>query len=75
MKERLLYVDTLKAFGIILVVMGHVFHDSDSIVSHFIYAFHMPLFFLLSGVFFDYDKKNSFTFFAEKRWKSMLMAS
>lgn len=51
MKERLLYVDTLKAFGIILVVMGHVFHDSDSIVSHFIYAFHMPLFFLLSGVF------------------------
>ena len=37
--------------------MGHVFHDSDSIVSHFIYAFHMPLFFLLSGVFFDYDKK------------------
>lgn len=38
MKERLLYVDTLKAFGIILVVMGHVFHDSDSIVSHFIYG-------------------------------------
>ena len=57
MKERLLYIDMLKAFGIILVVMGHVFHDSDSIVSHFIYAFHMPLFFLLSGVFSDYDKK------------------
>ena len=62
----------LKAFGIILVVMGHVFHDSDSIVSHFIYAFHMPLFFLLSGVFSDYDKKIALPSLLKKRWKSML---
>ena len=72
MKERLLYIDMLKAFGIILVVMGHVFNDTDSIVSHFIYAFHMPLFFLLSGVFFDYDKKINFSSMLKKRWKSML---
>ena len=72
MKERLLYIDMLKAFGIILVVMGHVFHDSDSIVSHFIYAFHMPLFFLLSGVFFDYNKKIALPSLLKKRWKSML---
>ena len=62
----------LKAFGIILVVMGHVFHDSDSIVSHFIYAFHMPLFFLLSGIFFDYNKKIALPSLLKKRWKSML---
>src|SRR5512144_3032083 len=53
MKKRLEYIDIAKGIGILLVVMGH---NDFSLVSpffyKFIYAFHMPLFFFLSGMFF-----------------------
>lgn len=58
-----MWVDYAKAFGIILVVFGHVnrglfnsgiftsteiYHSLDNVI----YSFHMPLFFFLSGLFF-----------------------
>jgi fucose 4-O-acetylase-like acetyltransferase len=53
MSKRLEYIDIAKGIGILLVVMGH---NDFSLVSpffyKFIYAFHMPLFFFLSGMFF-----------------------
>lgn len=49
MKERLLYLDCLKGIGIILMVFGHL-EISQNILAHWIYAFHMPLFFIVSGV-------------------------
>lgn len=52
MKLRLLYLDMMKGFAMILVVMGHVmlfaFHIDSSRPFQFIY-FHMPLFFYISG--------------------------
>ncbi len=51
--KRFFYIDFLKAIGIILVVFGHVYQVHDNFY-YFIYSFHMPLFFLLSGVFFKY---------------------
>lgn len=45
--DRLDWVDAAKGVGIILVVAGHVWTRGD--VRDAIYAFHMPLFFLLSG--------------------------
>jgi Acyltransferase family len=56
------WVDSAKGLGILLVVVGHVIggmHDAgmlsadDALVTlnYFIYVFHMPLFFLLSGLF------------------------
>lgn len=55
--SRILLFDLLKAFAIFLVVWGHViqyFLSSDSQtepVYRFIYAFHMPLFMMVSGYF------------------------
>lgn len=49
-KERTLWIDVLKGLAIILVVVGHNVNNS---VSEFIYCFHMPLFFLLSGFVFS----------------------
>ena len=51
--QRENYIDVAKGIGIILVVLGHVIklndlHDMD-VVYDIIYAFHMPLFFLISG--------------------------
>ena len=53
MSKRVEYIDIAKGIGILLVVMGH---NDFGLVSpffyKFIYAFHMPLFFFVSGMFF-----------------------
>lgn len=48
--ERALWIDRAKAYGIMLVVIGHV--SPIAALHHPIYIFHMPLFFLLSGMTF-----------------------
>ncbi len=61
MKDRKEWIDYAKGIGIVLVVYGHLlssgYHDGLDIPGHFyelsrniIYSFHMPLFFLLSGL-------------------------
>jgi len=61
-RPRLLWFDTARGIGIILVVYAHVLRGQTSakllaltpieqLQDHAIYAFHMPFFFLLSGLF------------------------
>ncbi|MGM9972612.1 MAG: acyltransferase family protein [Clostridiaceae bacterium] len=47
-KNRIIWLDQLRAIGIILVILGHVSLDKE--INGLIYAFHMPLFFLISGM-------------------------
>ena len=54
MNERVKWVDVAKGIGIVLVIYGHVGKD---IFTTWIYTFHVPLFFFLSGYFFNPDKK------------------
>lgn len=49
--ERLLWIDNLKAVGILLVVFAH--NKIDPNITRYIYAFHMPLFFFISGVLYS----------------------
>ena len=54
MRERLLFVDNLKGFAILLVVLGHCIQlcnqgDYYMLLWEIIYSFHMPLFMALSG--------------------------
>lgn len=49
--KRLEYIDFLKAVGILAVIWGHIYTRNDAIYQ-FVYSFHVPLFFVLSGVFF-----------------------
>lgn len=56
MKQRIIYIDNLKALAIFTVVIGHVFYFTwnqycNSIWNHLIVAYNMPLFFFLSGMF------------------------
>lgn len=62
MRDRLHWVDYAKGIGIFLVVVGHVLRGlvNSSIlqpsallflVDRWIYGFHMPLFFFISGLF------------------------
>lgn len=54
-KERISWIDWAKFIGLCLVVYGHV-PPTNSIDHTIIYSFHMPLFFLISGLFFVPEK-------------------
>ena len=49
-KERVGYVDLYRGIGIILMIMAHI--GFGSLFDHYIHAFHMPMFFFVSGYFF-----------------------
>ncbi|WP_298788443.1 acyltransferase family protein [uncultured Marinococcus sp.] len=72
MNQHFEWVNIAKGLGIILVVLGHA--PIDDILRQYIFAFHMPLFFLLSGVTF----KGGYTElrpvdFARKKGRSLLI--
>ena len=45
-KDRILWIDTLKAIGMFFIVLGHFF---PPYISAWIYTFNVPLFFFVSG--------------------------
>ena len=54
MSQRIGYLDIARGIGILLVVLGHNDLGGLSPFAHrFIYSFHIPLFFFLSGYFLD----------------------
>ena len=58
---RLIYIDCLKGFLIILVIIGHIIQMNDvdftnNIIYRYIYSTHMPLFFVVSG-FLSYKER------------------
>lgn len=53
-QNRNRWLDIAKGIAIILMVAGHT--PIPSVMSHFIYAFHMPLFFISSGLVSNYEK-------------------
>lgn len=56
MKERVFWIDNTKAIGIWLVILGHLqIPDEFKVI---IYSFHMPLFFILSGITFTSNHSN-----------------
>lgn len=62
-KKRIGWLDICKGIGIILVILGHVYSDAHP-VKIWIYSFHMPLFFFVSGYLKGQFKKK--TTFKEK---------
>lgn len=69
--HRILWVDYVKAINIFFVVLGHTALSAG--YTKFIYAFHIPLFFFLSGYFFDYSKYPNFYQFFKKRFHQLLI--
>lgn len=54
--NRIEWLDTAKGIGVVLVILGHLWYSCKyPIVNRFIYSFHMPMFFTLSG----FVKKNN----------------
>ena len=65
------YIDIAKGLGILCVVWAHILVTGSS--HRLIYAFHMPLFFLLSGMLFSPEKYPSFVSFVIRRSKRLLI--
>lgn len=61
--KRLEYIDAAKAIAIILVIIGHCYWiDAIPRFGRVIYSFHMPLFFIISGLFWKkLDLKSAFS--------------
>ena len=69
--NRFDYLDIAKGFGILAVVWAHIMLVGWT--HQICYAFHMPLFFLISGMLFRKDKYNSFGVFFKKRVKRLFV--
>ena len=67
MKKDIVWLDYARTIGIFLVVFGHVLQQFSSFEGYgicktlwnYIYLFHMPLFFIISGFLFKNDGTKS----------------
>lgn len=71
MSKRLDWLDIGKGLGMLLVMLGHA--DIPTSLKTYIYTFHMPLFFFLSGYLYKKEKFPSFKVFLTKRTKSLIL--
>ncbi|WP_427813656.1 acyltransferase family protein [Enterococcus sp. 22-H-5-01] len=61
-RNRIRYIDYVKGLGILLVILGHIGYGSD-----YIYIFHMPLFFFISGLLLsNLETKDAIQFLSSK---------
>ncbi len=71
MSNRVGYIDIARGIGILLVVVGHNdFRLFSQFAYQVIYSFHMPLFFFLSGYFFN--SSIDFKSFVIKKFNTLL---
>lgn len=77
--QRITFIDGLKTFAIFLVVWGHTIQHlrvADFFHNHifeFIYSFHMPLFFLISGFFFASSRSETLIPFLKKKTLQLIL--
>lgn len=71
-ENRIYWIDNLKAIGIYLMVLGHHTAINPSLLKY-IYSFHMPLFFFISGFLFDRDKYPTIKSFILSRTQTLLV--
>lgn len=69
--KRLEWIDLSKFFVIFTMVWLHV--GAPIIIDGAIHAFHMPIFFIISGFLFNYEKYSNFKIFFKKRFTSILI--
>lgn len=72
-KERIEYFDVAKGIAIIAVIVGHMglVARGMTLTERFIFSFHMPIFFMISGFFLS--DQLEFLKFAKKRFKQLIV--
>ena len=67
-QARISWIDMAKGYGTILVILAHI---GTGVGRLWIYTFHMPLFFFLSGYVFS--TKYEFREFVKRKWKTIIV--
>lgn len=72
--KRIEWIDLCKGLGIFLVVIGHTsIAQISQTLYDWIYSFHMPMFYMLSGMVFNPAKYNSFRTYLQRRVKTLVI--
>lgn len=66
------FFDVLKGIGILCVFYGHTAYWG-TLPSRMVFSFHMPLFFLISGIFFHIEKIPNWGSLVRKVWRNLLL--
>jgi acyltransferase len=69
--ERTHWIDIARGIGIIFIIYAHMLGSKDP--RYLFYAFHIPLFFFLSGVVYNPKKYGNFLTFLKKSIKGLLV--
>ena len=69
--DRSVSLDFAKGIGVLLVVYAHTVYFEPILT--IVYSFHMPLFFVISGILFNEKKYTSFSNFIIHRMKTILL--
>ncbi len=71
MFKRLNYLDYAKGISIVLVVLGHIIY-TQSPIKIWLYSFHLPLFFFISGCLLRYKNNYSFNNILRNRIRTIM---
>lgn len=72
-KKRIEWIDTLRGLAMFFVIWGHVFPTNKGRIRKYIYSFHLPLFFFISGLTFRNSDKLPFKDFLKKKFKGLII--
>ena len=71
-KNRIEWIDICKYLGILAIYIGHFGTDAGDAFK-FVFTYHVPLFFFLSGCMDTYDKENSYWKYVWKKFKTIMI--
>ncbi len=71
MTKRLKYIDLAKGLTMLTILWGHVMLSGRTNI--LVYAFHIPVFFFLSGIVFRKEKYSSVLAFVKRRFLTLLV--
>lgn len=72
MQKRIEWIDILRGIAMYFVILGHAFVSRTDIFRKYIYSFHMPLFFFVSGLTYK-DKNYKFKDFIKDRFIKIII--
>ena len=73
MKSRIAYIDIAKGIGMLAVIWGHILTSYSSPSVTLVYAFDIPLFFVLSGMMYNGGKFESLKMLMISRVRSLII--
>ena len=71
--KRIDWIDVIKGLAMFIVIFGHTFPSNNGLIRKYIYSFHMPLFFLISGFTAKKDLTLDFRSFVIKKINNLLI--